>query len=91
MERVKDAIVRLFRGDISDRTRRILQVAAIVLIVLMLLLLAISRFRGTPLSGARDGWNNFFSSVGPGEGYPYKVNSSSVEKVDVLNGDLYIL
>ncbi|MBO7690300.1 MAG: hypothetical protein J6T14_05645 [Clostridia bacterium] len=91
MERVKDAVVRLFRGDVSERTRRALRVAAVVLLILMLLILAVSRFRGTPLSGARDGWNNFFSSVGTGEGYPYKVNSSSVEKVDVLNGDIYIL
>ena len=79
------------RKPLSDRTNRILRITAVVLLVVMLLIIALSSFRGTTLSSARDSWNNFTSSVGRGQGFPYQLNSSSVEKVDVLNGDVYIL
>lgn len=87
MERLK----RLLRGDISERTARILKIIAVVVLLLMLFVMAVSRVRGTTMSTVRDSYNNFFSSVGGGGGYPYQVNSSNVKKVDVLNGDIYIL
>lgn len=79
------------RFELSERTNRILRIIAVVLVILMLLIIAVSRIGGTKLSGVRDSYNNFFSSVGGGGGFPYQVNSSSIEKVDVLNGDIYIL
>ncbi len=79
------------RFQLSDRTNRILRIAAIVILILMLLVIAASRIGGTRLSGVRDSYNNFFSSVGGGGGFPCQVNSSAIEKVDVLNGDIYIL
>ena len=87
MEKLK----RLFRGEASARTYHTLKVASVILLILMLLILLFSRVGGLSTSSARDGWNNFFSSVGHGEGYPCQINSSSVKKVDVLNGDVYIL
>lgn len=87
MEKLKS----LFRGEMSERTQRILRVLAVVILILMLLIIGFSRVKGTSTSTVRDSYNNFFSSVGRGEGYPYQINSSSVKKVDVLNGDLYIL
>lgn len=87
MEQLK----RLFRGEVSDRTGRLLKTLAVVILLLMLVTIGLSRVKGTSTSSVRDSYNNFFSSVGRGEGYPYQINSSSVKKVDVLNGDLYIL
>ena len=87
MERLK----RLLRGDISERTSRILKIISVVVLLFMLFVLAMSRVRGTTMSTVRDSYNNLFSSVGGGGGYPYQVNSSNVKKVDVLNGDIYIL
>ena len=87
MERLK----RLLRGDVSERTSRMMKVVAVVVLLLMLFILAMSRVRGTTMSTVRDSYNNFFSSVGGGGGYPCQVNSSNVKKVDVLNGDIYIL
>lgn len=86
-----ESLKRLFRGDISDRTSRVLKIIAVVVLLLMLVTIGLSRVKGTSTSSVRDSYNNFFSSVGRGEGYPYQINSSSVKKVDVLNGDLYIL
>ena len=87
MERLK----RLLRGDVSERTSRMMKVVAVVVLLLMLFILAMSRVRGTTMSTVRDSYNNFFSSVGGGGGYPCQVNSSNVKKVDVLTGDIYIL
>lgn len=87
MERLK----RLLRGEVSERTSRMMKVVAVVVLLLMLFILAMSRVRGTTMSTVRDSYNNFFSSVGGGGGYPYQVDSSNVKKVDVLNGDIYIL
>ena len=87
MERLK----RLLRGEISDRTSRILKIIAVVVLLVMLFVMAVSQIRGTKLSNVRDSYNNFFSSVGGGGGFPYQVNSSNIKKVDVLNGDIYIL
>lgn len=75
----------------SEKTIRLLKLAGVVFVVVFLLLLALSKFTGVSTSSFRDGWNNFFHSVGRGRGYPYQLNSSSVEKVSVLNGDIYIL
>ena len=91
MQRVKDAFLRLIHGELSERTERILKIIAVIILILMLLILAVSRIGGMRLSSTRDDWNNLVSSVGSGEGFPYQINSSSVEKVDVLNGDLFIL
>ncbi len=87
MERLK----RILRGDISERNSKILKVVSVVVLILMLFVLLMSQVRGTTFSSIRDGYNNFFSSVGGGGGYPYQVNSSDIKKVDVLNGDIYIL
>ena len=87
MERLK----RLLRGEVSERTNRILKIIAVVVLLLMLFVMLMSRVRGTSMSTVRDSYNNFFSSVGGGGGFPYQVNSSNVKKVDVLNGDVYIL
>lgn len=57
----------------------------------MLFVMAVSQIRGSKMSTVRDSYNNFFSSVGGGGGFPYQVNSSNIKKVDVLNGDIYIL
>ena len=72
MERLK----RLLRGDISERTSRILKIISVVVLLFMLFVLAMSRVRGTTMSTVRDSYNNLFSSVGGGGGYPYQVNSS---------------
>ena len=80
MERLK----RLLRGDVSERTSRMMKVVAVVVLLLMLFILAMSRVRGTTMSTVRDSYNNFFSSVGGGGGYPYQVDSSNVKKVDGL-------
>lgn len=87
MERLK----RLFRGEISVGTKRALKIVAFALLILLLFIMAMSQIRGTKLSGMRDGYNNFLSSTGGGDGFPYQVNSSNIKKVDVLNGDIYIL
>lgn len=77
--------------EFTEKQTRIARIVALALVVLMLLIIALARFGGLSTSSLRDSWNNFFSSVGRGGGYPYQLNSSSVKKVDVLNGDIYIL
>ncbi|MBQ8469972.1 MAG: hypothetical protein IJ547_05200, partial [Clostridia bacterium] len=86
-----ESLSNLFRGNVSEGTKRVFRFAAVVILILMLLIIGLSRVKGTTTSSVRDSYHNFFSSVGRGEGYPYQINSSSVKKVDVLNGDLYIL
>ena len=57
----------------------------------MLLLIALSSFNIASTSDMKDGTRNFFSRMGSGGGYPYQLNSSAVEAVDILNGDIFIL
>ncbi|MBO4383310.1 MAG: hypothetical protein J5847_04365 [Clostridia bacterium] len=79
------------RFELTDRRRRLLRILAVALVAVLLLILAAFRLGGTSLSSIRDSWNNTTSSVGRGEGFPCQVNSGSIERVDVLNGDIYIL
>ncbi|NLL62804.1 MAG: hypothetical protein GX241_00965 [Ruminococcaceae bacterium] len=45
----------------------------------------------TSVSDVVDSFSNFFRTLSPGEGYPYKINSSSVKDIEVLNGNIYVL
>lgn len=79
------------QNRLSSRSAKILRIVALVLLVVMLLLLALTSFNITSLASMKDGAKSFFGKIVPGKGYPYQINSSAVEKVDVLNGDIFIL
>ncbi len=72
----------------SQKATRIL---SLILVLVMLLLIALSSFHIASLSSMRDSLNNAAKSAAPGGGFPYQVNSASVEKIGVLSGDIFLL
>ena len=43
------------------------------------------------VSQVSDSVRNFFATLTPGDGFPHRINSSSVRHMDVLNGNLFIV
>lgn len=69
----------------------ILKIIVSVIFGILILFIALSSFNITSLSGIKDGAKNFFYGFRRGSGYPYRINSSTVKSMGVLNGDLVIL
>ncbi len=69
----------------------IIRSIAIILLILLLLFMATETLGIASVSNINDSIKSFFMSLSPGGGYPYKINSSSVEDMDVLNGNLFVL
>lgn len=68
-----------------------LRVALVVLVILVLFFMAAETLGLASVSKINDNVRSFFTSLTPGEGYPYKINSSSVRQMDVLNGNIFVL
>lgn len=75
----------------AEKRRTRLRVIAIILILVLLIIIAMSSFHIASVSSLRDGSKSFWSRLGPGDGYPYQLNSSNVDGIGVLNGDIFIL
>ena len=67
------------------------KILAVVFLVLFLLFMASEILHVATVSQISDSVKNFFATLTPGKGFPYKVNSSSVNDITVLNGNLFIL
>lgn len=72
-------------------TKIALRILLVFLVVFALLLVAAERLNIASVTDINDNFRAFFSGLNPGEGYPYKINSGSVEDITVLNGDLFVL
>lgn len=77
--------------NLTEGKRKIIRIVAAVLLAVMLLLIALSAFGVTSFSSMKSDFKSKLSSAGPGEGFPYQVNSSDVSKIDVLSDDVFIL
>ncbi len=82
---------KIKKVKVGQRRQTVLRVIAILLVVIVLLLIALNSFQVTTVSGMKDSVKSFFKGIGPGPGYPYSVNSSNVENIGVLNGDILII
>lgn len=68
-----------------------LRVVIVGIIGIVLALMAAERLNIASMTDINDSIRSFTSGLNPGEGYPYKINSSSVSDITILNGDLHIL
>jgi len=87
-ERVVAFFKNMIRTPSKKKTAKII---ALVFVLVLLLLVALSSFKIASLSSIRDSIVNTFHSMLPGGGYPYQVNSSEVEKIGSIGGDLVLL
>lgn len=75
----------------AEKRQTRLRVIAIIVLLILLIIIAMSSFRLASMSSLRDGSKSFWSRMGPGKGYPYQLNSSDVDSIGVLNGDIFVL
>ena len=64
---------------------------SIIFVVLLLLFMTSEILNVATVSQISDSVRNFFATLTPGDGFPHKVNSSSVKDMTVLNGNFFIL
>ncbi len=76
---------------ISGKQKAVLRAAAVIILILVLLFMATETLGIASVSNINDSIKNFFLTLSPGNGYPYKINSSSVEGMTVLNGNIFVL
>ena len=76
---------------ISGKQRDVLRAIAVIILILVLLFMATETLGIASVSNINDSIKNFFLTLSPGDGYPYKINSSSVEGMTVLNGNIFVL
>lgn len=72
-------------------TKIVIRIVLICIVAFTLILIAAERLNIASVTDINDNLRAFFSGLNPGEGYPYKINSGSVEDITILNGDLFVL
>lgn len=75
----------------AEKRQTRLRIIALIILIIFLIILALSSFHIASMSSIRDGSKSFWSRLGPGDGYPYQLNSSNVDGIGVLNGDIFVL
>ena len=73
---------------LSESRRAALRIIALALIIILLIIIAASSFRQASIASQGGGSGSFWSHLGPGKGYPYDLDSSTVDAVGVLDGAL---
>ena len=76
---------------LNNRQILVVRLIAVIMLILLLLFMAAEMLNIASVSDVNDGIRNFVATLTPGGGYPYKINSSSVKHISVLNGNLFIL
>lgn len=76
---------------LSDRQMLIVKVLSAIFVLLLLLFMAAEMLGIASVSQVSDSVRNFFATLTPGDGFPHKINSSSVKHMSVLNGNLFIV
>lgn len=76
---------------LSDKQMLIVKILSAIFVVLLLLFMAAEMLGIASVSQVSDSVRNFFATLTPGDGFPHKINSSSVRHMDVLNGNLFIV
>ena len=76
---------------LSDKQMLIVKIFSAIFVVLLLLFMAAEMLGIASVSQVSDSVRNFFATLTPGDGFPHKINSSSVRHMDVLNGNLFIV
>ncbi len=79
------------RKGLSDKQLLIVKILSAVFVVLLLLFMAAEMLGIASVSQVSDSVRNFFATLTPGEGFPHKINSSSVRHMSVLNGNLFVV
>ncbi len=76
---------------LTSKQMLIVKILSAVFVVLLLLFMAAEMLGIASVSQVSDSVRNFFATLTPGEGFPHKINSSSVKHMGVLNGNLFIV
>ena len=80
-----------FKFKLRNKHIIALRIISVIFLILLLLFFAAETLGLASVSKINDSIKTFFVSLTPGDGYPYKINSSSVRQIGVLNGNLFIL
>ena len=62
------------RFRISEKQRAALRAVSVIILILVLLFMATETLGIASVSDMNDSIKNFFLTLSPGEGYPYKIN-----------------
>lgn len=76
---------------VQKGTNAIAKTVAIVFVVLLLLFVATETFGIGTLSSMSDSFKSVVASLSNGEGYPYRISSSSVKDVNMMSTNLFLL
>lgn len=79
------------RFALTDKQMLIVKILSAVFVVLLLLFMAAEMLGIASVSQVSDSVRNFFATLTPGDGFPHRINSSSVKHMGVLNGNLFIV
>lgn len=87
------------RSNIKHKSRvkrnvkiiNIIRTACLLFVILLLLFVASETFQVATISSTTDSIKSFFSSLSSGDGYPYKISSSSVKNINMLSSNVYLL
>ena len=80
-----------FNFKMTRGKRIALRIILTCIVAFTLILVAAERLNIASVTDINDNLRAFFTGLNPGEGYPYKINSGSVEDMTILNGDLFVL
>ncbi|MDO5448291.1 MAG: DUF5711 family protein [Clostridia bacterium] len=83
---IKKPKIKMTRG-----LRVAIRIILAFVVIFALILIAAERLNIASVTDINDNLRAFFTGLNPGDGYPYKINSGSVEDITVLNGDLFVL
>ncbi len=79
------------KNTVKKGSATVAKTVAIVVVVLLLLFVATETFQVGTLSSISDSFKSFLSSISQGDGYPYRISSSSVKDIDMLSSNLFLL
>ncbi|NCC86633.1 MAG: hypothetical protein EOM05_02030, partial [Clostridia bacterium] len=79
------------KSKVQKGTNAIVRTVAIVFVVLLLLFVATETFEIGTLSSMSDSFKSVVASFSNGEGYPYRISSSSVKDINMMSTNLFLL
>ncbi len=79
------------KKTVSKKTKLIFSVMLVVLATLLIVFTAAQTLGNMTIRNMADNVKAYFISLGAGDGYPYEIDSFSVEDVKINNSNLYLL
>lgn len=75
----------------NKNSKEVFKTVGIVFVILLLLFVASETFQVGTVSSTKDSLKSWFNSLSSGDGYPYKISSSSIKSIDMMSSNLFLV